>query len=56
MGHLDGGHERDVRTESYGTYSYPPSLLLSIDQGPKQDSIATMACFYPYILVSVRLC
>jgi hypothetical protein len=25
MGHLDGGHERDVRIESCGTWSYYPS-------------------------------
>jgi hypothetical protein len=29
MGHLDGGHERDVRTQSCGTWSYYPSLRTS---------------------------
>ena len=36
------------------TYSYSPSLLLLIDQSPKQNPIATMACIHPYIFVSAR--
>jgi hypothetical protein len=53
MGHLEGGHERDVRIEGPMEREAFCLILLLIDQGPKQDSITTVACFHPHILVSV---
>lgn len=55
MGHLDGGHERDVRTalrnRPLTRPSPSPFLTSTSDQSPKQDPTAALARLHSHLLV-----
>ena len=57
MGHLDGGHERDVRTvpPCQTPRTRPsPFLTSTSDQSPKQDPIAALARLHSHLFVRLR--
>ena len=59
MGHLDGGHERDVRTvppcQTPRTRPSPsPFLTSTSDQSPKQDPTAALARLHSHLFVRLR--